>query len=220
MKASAHSYLPPRSMREDPPAPPSEMEAQALWFEQLYQRDLQTDDGRTVEIIQPGFWNHTGGPDFSRAVVRFRKHDVPDADLTIGNVEVHLAATDWRRFFMWCGMYPRAKPSSPPRPIFAACRKLCSARSSSRRGPSCARSAPPCCNVPCPARYRGAARQNSPGCLRSKSRTSCARRESFASAKKRSAGIGASGSPVPHRWRGEINPFLIALKLGFFAFTF
>jgi hypothetical protein len=82
-------------MREVPPAPPSEMEAQALWFEQLYQRDLLTDDGRTVEIIQPGFWNHTGGPDFSRAVVRFRKGEVPDAELTIGNVEVHLAATDW-----------------------------------------------------------------------------------------------------------------------------
>ena len=75
--------------------PPSEMEAQALWFEHLYQRDLQTDDGRTVEIIQPGFWNHSGGPDFSRAVVRFSKNGVADAELTIGNIEVHLAATDW-----------------------------------------------------------------------------------------------------------------------------
>ena len=45
------------------------MEIQALWFEQLYQPLLTTDDGRTVEIIQPGFWNHGHGPDFTRAVV-------------------------------------------------------------------------------------------------------------------------------------------------------
>jgi hypothetical protein len=71
------------------------MEVQALWFEQLYQPVLSTDDGRTVEIIQPGFWNHGGGPDFTRAVARFRRDDKPDDDLTIGNVEVHLSANDW-----------------------------------------------------------------------------------------------------------------------------
>jgi len=64
-------YLPPRSLREEPVLQPTEMEIQALWFEQLYQPALKTDDGRTVEIIQPGFWNHGGGPDFTRAVVRF-----------------------------------------------------------------------------------------------------------------------------------------------------
>jgi hypothetical protein len=95
MKVCAHAYLPPRSLREEPIAPPSEMEAQALWFEQLYQPVLHTDDGRMVEIIQPGFWNHGGGPDFTRAVARFRKDDKPDADLTVGNVEVHVAASDW-----------------------------------------------------------------------------------------------------------------------------
>ena len=92
MKAS---YLPPRSLREEPLSPPSEMEVQALWFEQLYQPALTTDDGRTVEIIQPGFWNHGGGPDFSRAVARFRKDGKTDDDLTIGNVEVHLRPADW-----------------------------------------------------------------------------------------------------------------------------
>src|SRR5258708_24175931 len=90
MKAT---YLPPRSLREDPP--PSELEVQALWFEQLYQPALTTDDGRTVEIIQPGFWNHGGGPDFTRAVARFRKDGKADDDVTIGNVEVHLRAADW-----------------------------------------------------------------------------------------------------------------------------
>src|ERR1700722_18867089 len=66
-------YLPPRSLREEPPRAPTELEVQALWFEQLFQPVLATDDGRTVEIIQPGFWNHGGGPDFTRAVVRFSK---------------------------------------------------------------------------------------------------------------------------------------------------
>jgi Protein of unknown function (DUF2851) len=97
MKASSRPsvYLPPRSLREDPPLPPTEMEAQALWFEQFYQPVLQTDDGRTVEVIQPGFWNHAGGPDFTRAVVRFQNKGKPEDELTIGNVEVHLRPADW-----------------------------------------------------------------------------------------------------------------------------
>ena len=88
-------YLPPRSLREEPLRAPTEMEIQALWFEQLYQPALTTDDGRTVEIIQPGFWNHGGGPDFTWAVVRFRKDGKADVDVTLGNVEVHLRPADW-----------------------------------------------------------------------------------------------------------------------------
>src|SRR5260221_476753 len=100
MKAT---YLPPRSLREEPP--PSELEVQALWFEQLHQPLLTTDDGRTVEFVQPGFWNHGSGPDFTRAVVRFSKvaavgstagsqPDIPQ-EITVGNVEVHLRPADW-----------------------------------------------------------------------------------------------------------------------------
>jgi hypothetical protein len=97
MKACAphRSYLPPQSLREELVAPPSEIEIQALWFEQFYQPVLTADDGRKAEIIQPGFWNHGGGPDFTRAVVRFRKDDQPDKEITIGNVEVHLRTGDW-----------------------------------------------------------------------------------------------------------------------------
>jgi hypothetical protein len=93
-------YLPPRSLREQSPGPPSEMEVQALWFEQLYQPTLTTDDGRTVEVIQPGFWSHGGGPDFTLVAVRFqpvaavrRAADMPA--VTAGNAEVHLRAADW-----------------------------------------------------------------------------------------------------------------------------
>jgi len=89
------SYLPPRSLREMPVLPPGELEVQALWFEQFYQPGLTTDDARTVEIIQPGFWNHGGGPDFTRAVVRFSKNGTADDEVTIGSVEVHLRPGDW-----------------------------------------------------------------------------------------------------------------------------
>jgi hypothetical protein len=101
-------YQPPRFLRETPSRAPTEMEVQALWFEQLYQPTLTTDDGRTVEIIQPGFWNHAGGPDFTRAVARFSgvaaarraavsasSRNATASDLTIGNVEVHLRPADW-----------------------------------------------------------------------------------------------------------------------------
>ena len=88
-------YLPPRSLREEPPRTPTELEVQALWFEQLYQPVLATDDGRTVEIVQPGFWNHGGGPDFTRAAVRFSKDKKADDEITVGNVEVHLRPADW-----------------------------------------------------------------------------------------------------------------------------
>jgi hypothetical protein len=101
-------YQPPRTLREEPLRAPSELEVQALWFEQLYQPTLTTDDGRTVEIVQPGFWNHGGGPDFTRAVVRFSKVAAVDPaagiekhacdstnEVTIGKVEVHLRPADW-----------------------------------------------------------------------------------------------------------------------------
>src|ERR1700722_2503719 len=99
------NYLPPGSLSEKAPAVPSEMEIQALWFEQLHVPALKTDDGQEVEVIQPGFWNHGGGPDFTRAVMRFSEATAADPatgsrstapdDATLGNVEVHLRATDW-----------------------------------------------------------------------------------------------------------------------------
>jgi hypothetical protein len=93
--ADLHRYLPPRSLREKSPSSPGEMEVQALWFEQLYQPVLATDDGRKVEIIQPGFWSHSGGPDFTRVAVRFGNDGASDDEITVGNVEVHLRPGDW-----------------------------------------------------------------------------------------------------------------------------
>lgn len=86
-------YSPPSRLSEGPGNPPSELEVQALWFEQLHLPVLKTDDERTVEVIQPGFWNHAGGPDFSQAAVRFFRDG--EAELAVGNVEVHLRPGDW-----------------------------------------------------------------------------------------------------------------------------
>jgi hypothetical protein len=93
--ASPPDYFPPRSLREPPADSPSELDVQALWFEQLHQPSLVADDGRTVEVVQPGFWNHAGGPDFDRAVLRFSRPGKPASEPVVGNVEVHLRAADW-----------------------------------------------------------------------------------------------------------------------------
>jgi len=91
MKTRAASrYQPPRALREADFAPPGELEVQALWFEQLFRPVLTTDDGRRVGIVQPGFWNHAGGPDFTRVAVRFDSEEI-----VIGNVEIHLRPGDW-----------------------------------------------------------------------------------------------------------------------------
>ena len=84
-------YLPPRFLRDDPPPAPTELEMQALWFEHLVASRLKTLDGRELEIVQPGFWNHAGGPDFTRAAVRYRG----ETELRVGSVELHLRAADW-----------------------------------------------------------------------------------------------------------------------------
>ena len=84
-------YRPPSHVFESPAAAPSELEVQALWFEGFYQSSLVTDDGRTAEIIQPGFWNHGAGPDFTRAALRWAGTSEP----VVGEVEVHLRPDDW-----------------------------------------------------------------------------------------------------------------------------
>jgi len=61
-----------------------------LWRTRRFdQRDLQTTQGQSVEVIHPGEYNKHSGPDFFNARLRI------DGTEWAGNVEMHLAASDW-----------------------------------------------------------------------------------------------------------------------------
>ena len=51
--------------------------------------DLLTTDGRVVEILDTGLLNRNAGPDFFNAKVKI------GGTLWVGNVEIHLRASDW-----------------------------------------------------------------------------------------------------------------------------
>jgi len=69
----------------------SERFLQILWNEQRLAPVLATTAGLAVEVVSPGTWNVSGGPDFSGAVLRLGGH------LCRGAVEVHTSAADWFR---------------------------------------------------------------------------------------------------------------------------
>lgn len=52
-------------------------------------RELYTDDGMPVEIIDPGITNTDAGPDFFNAKLRM------NGTLWVGNVEIHQRSSDW-----------------------------------------------------------------------------------------------------------------------------
>lgn len=65
---------------------------QFIWRFRLWPVGVLTDeDGRSVEIIDPGTLNTGSGPDFFNAKIRL------DGDMLAGNVELHVRATDWHR---------------------------------------------------------------------------------------------------------------------------
>jgi hypothetical protein len=51
--------------------------------------DLETTDGRVVEILDPGLLNRNSGPDFFNAKVRIGN------TMWVGNVEIHDRSSDW-----------------------------------------------------------------------------------------------------------------------------
>lgn len=50
---------------------------------------LETTDGRKLEILSTGFWNHQSGPDF------FAGKILIDGIVLHGNIEIHVKASDW-----------------------------------------------------------------------------------------------------------------------------
>ena len=63
---------------------------QKLWLRrEVEDRDARLEDGRRVRVLEPGRWNHLGGPDFGSAVLEI------DGGRRVGDVEVHLWERDW-----------------------------------------------------------------------------------------------------------------------------
>jgi len=65
---------------------------QYVWQHRLWKsEDMVTNDGRRVRVLDPGLLNTNQGPDFFNAKVEI------DGNLWVGNIEIHVRATDWKR---------------------------------------------------------------------------------------------------------------------------
>ena len=65
---------------------------QYVWQHKLWNTSqMHTNDGRRIRVIDPGLPNTDAGPDFFNAKVEI------DGELWVGNVEMHIRATDWHR---------------------------------------------------------------------------------------------------------------------------
>lgn len=63
-----------------------------VWAHKLWDgRPMATVDGRPVKVVDPGRWNTDAGPDFFNAKVKIGD------EMWVGNVEMHLRASDWYR---------------------------------------------------------------------------------------------------------------------------
>lgn len=64
---------------------------QLLWSHRMLGLPLTLVSGEKVRVIDPGILNRDSGPDFFNAKIRI------GADVWVGNVEIHLRASDWHR---------------------------------------------------------------------------------------------------------------------------
>ena len=70
--------------------PVSERHVQAIWYDpSLRPAAIETQDGRSVRVIDPGAWNVESGPDFRDATLEI------DGRRVRGDVEIHLRPHDW-----------------------------------------------------------------------------------------------------------------------------
>lgn len=65
---------------------------QYVWAHRLWPAGkMATNDGRHIAIIDPGRLNSDSGPDFFNAKIKI------DGETWVGNVEIHVKASDWHR---------------------------------------------------------------------------------------------------------------------------
>ena len=63
---------------------------QTVWNEQrFFSSDFKSTDGRSIQVLKPGFWNSDEGPDFVQAELLI------DGDLHAGDVEIHINSSGW-----------------------------------------------------------------------------------------------------------------------------
>lgn len=74
-----------------PPATLTEQHLQVAWYEQSFNAaTLRTEEGHTLEVVSPGWWNQQAGPDFRGAQLVF------NGSLFNGDVEIHLSVDGWQ----------------------------------------------------------------------------------------------------------------------------
>lgn len=70
--------------------PVNEDVVQRIWRDQQFRMEgLQTEDGRSLKVLSPGWWNRGEGPDFQGAQIEV------GGRLRTGDVEVHLDTAAW-----------------------------------------------------------------------------------------------------------------------------
>jgi hypothetical protein len=63
---------------------------QSLWNEQrFFDFELKATDGRALQVLKPGQWNHDEGPDFAGAEI------LVNGKLLTGDVEIHVRSSQW-----------------------------------------------------------------------------------------------------------------------------
>ncbi|MCD4771973.1 MAG: DUF2851 family protein [Bacteroidales bacterium] len=60
-----------------------------IWKYRLFNKNIYTSDGESLQIIKSGERNHDSGPDFFNAKIKIGK------TIWAGNVEIHINSSDW-----------------------------------------------------------------------------------------------------------------------------
>jgi hypothetical protein len=93
LTGGAGSVAEPAPRAQAEPTEVREKIVRCLWFDQfLDSANLSTEDGRRLAVFSPGYWNEGAGPDFRNAEFAFG-----DEPRVRGDVEIHVAASDWGR---------------------------------------------------------------------------------------------------------------------------
>lgn len=69
----------------------SELALSKFWADARLPAHLRLTDGRRVQVVYPGVWSNSNGPDFLDALIDL------DGRLVRGHVEIHQRASDWVR---------------------------------------------------------------------------------------------------------------------------